>query len=308
MPYGDRGCNPRGSISQGPGEFSMTLGDNRMNLLVVGHVEWVTFLRLSGDPRPSAILHVREEFEEPAGGGGVAAVELARLAGRATLITALGDDANAARSRALLEAAGVRVCAATRAAPQRRVTTLLGAGGERTILVHGQAQEPSGADPLAYDTLLAGAHGVYFCKGDVATLAAARAARVLVATARVLPVLQRANGLSLDVLVRSGNDAAERFAPGDLSPPPAVEVVTEGAAGGYYRLADGTGGRYAAHPLPGPPRDTYGAGDCFAAALTWGLAEGQPLETALSGAAARGAAAVCRRGAGLDPTPLSPIE
>ena len=38
------------------------------------------------------VVHATDPFEEPAGGGGVAAVQLARLAGQATLFTALGDD------------------------------------------------------------------------------------------------------------------------------------------------------------------------------------------------------------------------
>ena len=48
---------------------------------VVGHVEWVQFARVEHVPRAGEVVHARDAFEEPAGGGAVAAVQLARLAG-----------------------------------------------------------------------------------------------------------------------------------------------------------------------------------------------------------------------------------
>ena len=56
-----------------------------MNVAVVGHVEWIEFVRVESVPRPGEIVGAQETWEEPAGGGGVAAVELARLAGEAAL-------------------------------------------------------------------------------------------------------------------------------------------------------------------------------------------------------------------------------
>ncbi|MBA3327435.1 MAG: ribokinase, partial [Solirubrobacterales bacterium] len=58
---------------------------------VVGHVEWVEFARVPHVPRPGEIVHAREVFAVPAGGGAVAAVQLRKLAGAATFLTALGD-------------------------------------------------------------------------------------------------------------------------------------------------------------------------------------------------------------------------
>ena len=63
-----------------------------MNLAVVGHVEWVEFLRVEAVPRPGEIVHALERWEEPAGGGAVAAVQLANLNGSVHLFTALGED------------------------------------------------------------------------------------------------------------------------------------------------------------------------------------------------------------------------
>ena len=70
-----------------------------MRVAVVGHVEWVEFVRGDHVPAAGEIAHGSESFSEPAGGGAVAAVQLARLAGGAELFTALGDDEEADRSR-----------------------------------------------------------------------------------------------------------------------------------------------------------------------------------------------------------------
>src|SRR5664280_2692763 len=58
---------------------------------VVGHVEWVQFARVSHVPRAGEVMHARDPFEEPAGGGAVVAVQLARLAGEPLFVTALGE-------------------------------------------------------------------------------------------------------------------------------------------------------------------------------------------------------------------------
>jgi len=62
-------------------------------------------------------------------------------------------------------------------------------------------------------------------------------------------------------------------------------------------MADGTTSTWKAAPLPGPPVDTYGAGDCFAAGLTYGLGDGRSPSDALALAARCGAACVTGRGA-----------
>ena len=56
-------------------------------------------------------------------------------------------------------------------------------------------------------------------------------------------------------------------------------------------------GRFAAGALPGALVDTYGAGDSFAAGLTYALARGDALDEALAFASAQGAEAMTRRGA-----------
>src|SRR5438034_6208 len=63
-----------------------------MRVVVVGHVEWIELARVAHVPAPGEIVHALEVWEEPAGGGAVAAVQLARLAGECLFLTALGDD------------------------------------------------------------------------------------------------------------------------------------------------------------------------------------------------------------------------
>jgi ribokinase len=77
-------------------------------MAVVGHVEWVQFGRVEHLPRAGEVAHAVGAFEEPAGGGAVAAVALARLAGGCALHTALGDDELARRTVARLAERVVR--------------------------------------------------------------------------------------------------------------------------------------------------------------------------------------------------------
>jgi len=275
-----------------------------MRVSVVGHIEWVRFLKLAQFPRSGQILRAEDAWDEAAGGGSVAAVELARLAGSCLFFTALGNDGVTALARDALEARGVRVRAAARQAPQRRATTLIGPEGDRSIIVYGPAFGPAAEDALGFEDL-AGCDAVYLCKADPALVRLARQARVLVATARILPILREAK-VVVDALVRSANDESEAYCAGDLEPLPRLVVSTEGASGGSYESLSGEIGRWAPEPLPGPIQDTYGAGDSFAAGLCYALAARLSLPEAVRFAARRGALALCRRGAhGLPPATLS---
>ncbi|HUJ55722.1 MAG TPA: PfkB family carbohydrate kinase [Gaiellaceae bacterium] len=263
-----------------------------MNVAVVGHVEWVEFARVDHVPAPGEIVHATETWEEPAGGGAVAAVQLANLAGSSTLFTALADDDLGRRARAELEARGVAVRAARAPGSQRRAFTFVDDEGERTISVLGDKLRPSGEDGSLPWEELARCDAVYFVSGDVAALRAARRAPVLVATSRELATLQR-GGVELDVLVGSAEDVGESFEPGALDPPPHIVVTTAGALGGWIR----PGGPFRSSPLPGPVGDAYGCGDCFAAGLTYGLAERRPVDEAVALGARCGAAVLTGRGA-----------
>ncbi len=265
----------------------------RVRVGVVGHVEWVQFAVVDRVPAAGQIVHARETFSEPAGGGAVAAVQLARLAGSAVFLTALGNDDAAARvERVLRERFGVEVHAGQRDAPQRRTFTFLDDGGERTITVLGERIVPVLSDPLPWDAL-AELDGIYLTGGDAGAVRAARAARVLVATPRAMGALA-ASGVQLDVLVRSASDPGEHYEPGMLDPAPRWIVSTRGGRGGSW--TGETTGTWKATELPGPPVDAYGCGDSFAAALAYGLGAGMALPDAIELAARCGAACLTGRG------------
>jgi ribokinase len=260
---------------------------------VVGHVEWVEFARVDHVPAPGEIVHASETWQEPAGGGAVAAVQVARLAGECLFLTALGDDELGHRAARELSELGVRLETAWRPEPQRRAFVHVDAAAERTITVIGERMGPHGADPLPWDEL-SQMDAVYFTAGDVDALRAARSARQLVATTRANETLVPAH-VQLDVLVRSARDPGEQYV--ELEPAPRYVAKTDGAGGGSVISAAGTRTHWTAAPLPGPAVDAYGAGDSFAAGLTYALASGQPPEEAVRQGARCGAAAMTVRGA-----------
>jgi len=246
---------------------------------VVGHVEWVEFARVPHVPAAGEIVHADRVWAEPAGGGGVVARQLALLAGRCELFTALGrDELGRAAERRLAEL-GVDVHV-RRGGETRRAWTHVDARGERTITVLGEKLRPDAPLPLdGYDL-------VFFVSGTEAALRDARAAAFLAATVRELPTLEAA-GVPLDLLVASLNDPSERY---DGSLDTRHVALTDGARGGTL-----DGGRYTAAAAESIA-DTYGAGDSFAAALAFALARGDAPADALALATRAGAAVT--RGAG----------
>jgi ribokinase len=262
---------------------------------VVGHVEWVQFARVPHVPRAGEVVHAHDPFEEPAGGGAVAAAQLARLAGRAVLVTALGEDEHGRSSVARLRELDVEVRASWREQPTRRAVTLVDDARERTITTIGARLEPRGADPEAGWGTLSGLDAVYFTAGDLDALRAARsAARVLVASPRAGEVL--GCGVALDALVLSARDEIECRQAARASIEAALVLRTEGGRGGSYRARSGESGSWAASEPPGEPVDSYGCGDSFAAGLTYGLGAGLTLSESLDLAARCGAA--CLTGSG----------
>jgi ribokinase len=265
-----------------------------VDFVVVGHTEWIEFVRVARPPRPGEIVHAGETWQAPAGGGAVAAVQIARLTGGCRFLTALGDDELGRRTKAELEAMGLEIEAAWRPTAQRRGFVFLDDDGERTITTIGGRLGPHGDDPLPWETLDRVA-GLYFTAGDSGALCAARAAGRLVATVRAGRALAEA-GVLVDAMVRSAGDAAEDYRRGEIVPTPRAVLSTRGAAGGAIETADGELREWRAPPLPGPLVDAYGAGDSFAGGLTAGLGLGWSLDDAVTLAARCGAACAAGRG------------
>jgi ribokinase len=247
---------------------------------VVGHVEWVDSVLVDRVPAAGEIAHGAEDWSEPAGGGAVAAAQMVRLAGACDFFTALGDDDHGrqavARFRELEIDADVEWFGST-----RRAFVQVDAHGERTITTVGPKLRRRQLPPMnGYDA-------VFFVSGEPGALRDTRAARFVSATPRELPSLLD-GGVRLDLLVGSATDPGERYDGGlDV----ALVVKTEGVRGG---VADGR--RYEPASPPAPIVDTYGAGDSFAAALTFALGRGDGLDDALALAARAGAAVITGKG------------
>ncbi|HYM55716.1 MAG TPA: PfkB family carbohydrate kinase [Solirubrobacteraceae bacterium] len=267
---------------------------SRPKVAVVGHVEWVQFARVSHVPRAGEVVHASDPFEEPAGGGAVAAVQLARLAGETVLVTALGDDECGRRSVARLKELGVEVRASIVASPTRRAVTLVDDAGERTITTFGPRLDPRGEQDALWSAL-EGMDAVYFTAGDEDALRLARrAARVLVVSPRARDAL--GHGVPLDALVLSGDDRIELREVARAREEAEVVVCTEGERGGGYRERSGASGRWSAVTPSGATVDSYGCGDSFAAGLAYGLGAGLDIAGALALAARCGAACLTGRG------------
>src|SRR5436305_175248 len=127
--------------------------DVPVRLAVVGHVEWVEFARVERVPRPGEIVHALETWQEAGGGGAVAAVQLAKLAGTAALFTSLGADELGNRALEQLRSHGVEVHASRPDEPTRRAFTYIDGGGERTITVLGAKLRPRRRQDLPWHEL-----------------------------------------------------------------------------------------------------------------------------------------------------------
>ena len=253
---------------------------------VIGHVEHVTLTRVPALPSPGDIVHIEDAHVFPGGGGGVAYGQLARSAAEAHLFTAfgagdVGDDARSAISR------DGHVHSVSRTVKHPHSLVLVTPGGERTIFVVGAPLHPRRDDPLPWE-LLARCDAAFFTGDDPATIVAARAARVLVVTARRRAALV-ASGVRADVVVGSASDPREASTLADYPVPPGALVLTAGAEGGSIQTAAGVE-RFPAPRVTAVSGAAYGAGDSFAAALTWYVASGLQLGEACARAAHHGAA------------------
>ncbi len=253
---------------------------------VIGHVEHITLGSVPAVPRAGEIAHLESPEQFGGGGGGVAFYQLAASDAELHLFTALGDDEAGAFIEQELAKTRATVHAARRRAPHTRDLVMIDPSGERTIVVVGQPLHPRASDPLPWE-LLAGLDAVYFTAQDPQLLARARAARLLVATARRQRAIA-ASGVRLDAIIGSKSDPLEASTLGDYDPRPAALVMTDGARGGVVYTDAGTGSFES--PETSKAGGTYGAGDSFAGAFTYYLAAGCAPVEAAARAARHGAA------------------
>ncbi len=265
-----------------------------LRLAVIGHVEHVTLGRVPALPGPGDIAHIESPRWFPGGGGGLAFSQIVKSSAEVYLFTAFGNDEAATQVEDELARTGARIHAARRDEPHTRDVVLITPDGERTILVVGEPLHPRAVDPLPWD-LMASCDAAYFTAQGPGALRAARAARLLVVTARRRPALVR-SGVRADIVVGSALDPREASVLADYPVAPGALVLTEGARGGRIETASGTS-RFAAPPPPDRTVAAYGAGDTFAGALTFYLAAGMPLPAACERAGFHAVAVL----GGLDP-------
>ena len=250
----------------------------KLKLAVVGHLEWVSFLKVDHLPKAGSISHSSQYLEEPAGGGGVVAVQLSRLINQEVdFYTALGKDSIGYQSCERLKELGVKPKVAWKNMPTRKAISMIDSKGERAITVVGDRLQPSINDNLPWDCL--GIYdGVFVSAADSETLTICRQAKTMVATPRVGLKNIELSKIILDALIGSGLDPDEevvnQFSP-QLS---RINISTEGRMGGKAF----PGGRYQAVKLTAPLKDSYGCGDNFAAGVTAGLAAGWNIEKSIS--------------------------
>ena len=263
-----------------------------MNIAVVGHIEWGRFFRVDRIPGAGEIIHADEIWEEVAGGGSVAAMQLAQLNGNCKFFSAVGDDELGKKAVEQLQANGVEVYAQIiDNRPTKTIAVHIDKNNERTITVAGDLR-PSGKDTSLPWEKLKEMDAVYFVSGDIQALEYSRRSKVLTSTARIKTLLNISD-LQLDALLTSEKDSGERYKPDDINPVPKFVITTQGARGGY--LDDGT--RYEAEIIPSENIvDFYGCGDSFAAGVTYGLVDGN-IHDALAVGIKAGAVAAQRRGA-----------
>src|SRR2546422_6357043 len=219
-----------------------------MRIAMVGHVEHITLGRVPAVPRAGDIAHLQGPRSFPGGGGGIAFFQLTRSNAEILLYTALGNDEAAAQVRDRVVRTTARVFAAQREQPHTRDLVMITPDGERTIVVVGEPLHPLRADPLPWEEL-ASCDAAYFTAEDPAAIAAARAARLLVITARRRPALLR-SGVRADVGGGSAVDprAAATLADFPAQQRPSAIVLTEGAAGGAVHTNAGVP-RFPRRPL-----------------------------------------------------------
>ncbi len=264
-----------------------------MKVAVVGHIEWCHFAVVDHIPNPGEIVGSTRSWTEAAGGGGVAAAQLASLAGNCLLFTAVGDDEIGRQSLLQLKQLGIEVYASVlNDTPTREAFVHIDPSKDRAITVMGTLT-PSGDDATLPWEKLATVDAVYFVSGDTAALNYARHAAKVVSTSRILPTLQEA-AVKIDTLVMSQKDQQEHYKIGDLTFEPVLTIKTNGKAGGETSK----GVHYKSEVVPFEEiKDTYGCGDSFAAGLTFAAAQNLNLAETLKLAAHCGAMATRRSGA-----------
>ena len=249
-----------------------------LNFAVVGHVEWMNFLKVDQLPKPGVISHSEKSIEYPAGGGSVIAKTLSELTNNQVhFFTSLGNDYYGEQSFKILSNYGIRLHVAWRDKPTRKGFSLIDSNGERSITVIGERLAPTYKDKLDWN-LFEKMDGIFITASDSEIFKKARIADSLCTTPRVgINIINKSN-VFLDGLIGSNLDPGEVFSLSDISIKPKLIIKTEGENGGILY----PGGRYEALINAKQKIDSYGCGDAFAAGILYGLSSKWNIDKILS--------------------------
>ena len=250
----------------------------KLNFAVVGHVEWINFLRVDQLPKTGVISHSKKSLEYPAGAGSIIAKILSDLnLNQIHFFTALGNDDYGEKCFKILSNMGIKLHVAWRDKPTRRGFSLIDSEGERAITVIGERLAPKYKDNLKWN-ILKNMDGIFITASDSDLFKMARSASILCTTPRVgLNIINKSN-VRLDGLIGSNLDPGEDFSLSELSVKPRFTIKTEGENGGIIF----PGGRYMALKNRKRKVDSYGCGDSFAAGILYGLASKWNIEKSIN--------------------------
>jgi len=250
----------------------------KLKLAVIGHIEWVTFLKVDHLPLAGQISHAKGCFEEAAGGAAVAAVQMARLInGPVDLITSLGKDTYGEKCYERLTKLGINLKVAWREKPTRKAISLIRKDGERAITVIGERLQPIASDDLPWSEMKS-YDGIFVTATDKEGLKHARKANFLAATPRTGKNTLEISKVKINALIGSGIDPGEKINFEDLLPKPDIYIATEGKLGGKIYPQEY---KYKSIKPSSKEIDSYGCGDCFAGAVTTALSAKLNLDQAI---------------------------
>ena len=248
-----------------------------LNFAVVGHIEWVNFLKVDLLPKPGVISHAESSIEYPAGGGTVIAKTLSDLTiNKVHFFTSLGKDFYGEQSFNILSGMGLKLHVAWSNKPTRRGFSLIDSNGERSITVIGERLAPSHQDKLDW-SIFEKMDGIFITASDSEIFKRARIADLLCTTPRVGIKTINKSKVFLDGLIGSNLDPGEVYSLSELIKQPRYIIKTEGENGGIIF----PGGRYKALKNKKRKVDSYGCGDSFAAGILYGLTSKWSIEKCL---------------------------
>ena len=249
-----------------------------LKFAVIGHIEWINFIKVDQLPKPGLISHSKKSLEYPAGGGSVIAKKLRELThSDVHFFTALGNDFYGNKCLNILQNMGIKLHVAWRDKATRKGFSVIDSQGERSITIIGDRLAPTHKDNLDWN-ILNEMDGIFITAADKEIFKKSRIAKTLCTTPRVGLNIINESRMFLDCLIGSNLDPGEVFSLNELIVKPKFVIKTEGENGGIIF----PGGRYKAIENKRKKVDSYGCGDSFAAGILYGLSSNWDIKESLN--------------------------